>query len=327
MTKTGIQLHQLLDRFRADLDALVPPGERLGLAVSGGPDSLALLLLAAAVRPGEVEAATVDHALRPGSRAEAEQVGDMCVGLGVPHTILAIEWDVTPGSGIQEQARAVRYGALAEWMRARSLNVLATGHHLDDQAETLVMRLNRGSGVRGLSGMRPLGAVPGHSGLGLARPLLGWRRTELEQVCSAAGLRPLQDPSNSDERFERVRVRRALAETDWLDPATLARSAANLADADEAIEWAAAVEWARSAAFGEGEIAYRPSSAPKEIVRRIVARAIEELGSEGVPEDLRGRELHRLIAQLEAGGTATLRGVRCEGGPEWRFTRAAPRSS
>lgn len=314
-----------LDRFRADLGALIAQSERFTVAVSGGPDSLALLLLAAAARPGEIEAATVDHALRPESREEAEQVAAICTRLGVPHTILAIEWDVPPATAIQQQARQMRYGALAGWMRDRGLSSVATGHHLDDQAETLIMRLNRGSGVRGLSGMRPLASVPGHPELELLRPLLGWRRSELEALCAGAGVEPIMDRSNEDERHERVRIRRALAAADWIDPEALARSASNLADADDAVEWAAAMEWTRFAAIGEGEIAYRPSSAPPEVVRRIVARAIEELGTEGEPGDLRGRELDRLIAELDAGATATLRGVHCKGGAEWRFTRAAPR--
>ena len=146
----------LVDRFRTDLDALIELGARFGVAVSGGPDSLALLLLAAAARPGDLEAATVDHGLRPESRAEAEQVADICrAAWASPHSVLAIEWDLPPTSAIQEQARAVRYGALAQWMRERELTALLTAHHLDDQAETLLMRLNRGSGVRGLGGMRP----------------------------------------------------------------------------------------------------------------------------------------------------------------------------
>src|SRR5690349_24875524 len=101
----------LLDRFRADLDALIPPAARLGLAVSGGPDSMALLLLTAATRPGQIEAATVDHGLRDGSRDEAQMVAGVCEELNVPHAILSIEWDLLPTGAFQEQARAVRYGA------------------------------------------------------------------------------------------------------------------------------------------------------------------------------------------------------------------------
>ena len=112
----------LVDRFRADLDALIEPGSTLGLAVSGGPDSLALLLLAAAARPGEVEAATVDHGLRPESRDEAEHGRrHSATGSSVPHSTLAIEWDFPPASAIQEQARArALWRAGAAGARARN---------------------------------------------------------------------------------------------------------------------------------------------------------------------------------------------------------------
>ena len=315
----------LLERFRARLDALVSPNERLGLAVSGGPDSLALLLLAAAARPGGVEAATVDHALRPESAAEAAMVADVSERLGVPHTTLVIDWDEPPASAVQEQARELRYGALARWMDAARLSVLAAGHHLDDQAETLLMRLARGSGIRGLGGMRPSARLPGAPDLTLVRPLLAWRRSELEALCAQAGLSPADDPSNRDDRFERVRIRTAMASAGWLDPDGLARSAANLAAADEAIEWAVEQAWRGLVERAGEELTYRPTGEPGEIRRRIVARAVGELASEGSGEELRGRELDRLLGELEGGRTATLRGVRCSGGAEWRFARARPR--
>ena len=317
----------LVERFRADLDALIETGERIGIAVSGGPDSLALLLLAAAVRPGEIEAATVDHGLRAGSREEAETVAGICEQLGVPHAILAIEWDLPPTSAIQEQARAVRYGALAQWARQLELGAVVTAHHLDDQAETLVMRLNRGSGVRGLAGMRRRSGIPGDKDLPLLRPLLGWRRSELERICVDGHVAPTTDPSNADERHERVRVRQALRDADWLDPEALARSAANIAGADEALEWATEKEWSEAVEFAEDRIVYRASTAPIEIMRRVVARTIAELGTEGASGELRGRELDRLIANLQHCNTTTLRGVLCVGGLDWTFTTAPPRSS
>ena len=316
----------LVDRFRADLDTLIDPGTRFGVAVSGGPDSLALLLLAASARPGEFEAATVDHGLRPESAAEAKMVADLCEEMDVPHAILAIEWDLPPASAIQEQARAVRYGALAAWMHDREIGALLTAHHLDDQAETLVMRLNRGSGVRGLAGMRRKSKVPGYPDLALLRPLLSWRRAELERICSEAGVEPVSDPSNLDERFERVRIRRALAAADWLDPEALARSAENLGWSDEALDWATGQVWAGFVEVEDDKIVYRDPGAPRDILRRIVAQAIAQLGNEGEPDNLRGRELDRLLSALEGAKTTTLRGVRCSGGPRWTFSRAAPRS-
>ena len=135
---------ELTARFAADLAALWAGKGKLGLAVSGGPDSLALLLLARAALPGRVEAATVDHGLRPESADEAVMVAAVCARLGVPHRTLAV--DVAQGN-IQAQARAARYAALAVWMGEQGIEALATAHHADDQAETLLLRLNRGSGV------------------------------------------------------------------------------------------------------------------------------------------------------------------------------------
>ena len=154
--------HQaLVDRFSRDLDSLIRPGERIGIAVSGGPDSLALLFLAAAARPGLVEAATVDHSLRVESRSEAETVAGICERLGVPHSTLTAEWNEKPETAIQERARKARYALLGAWAREKTLGALLTGHHADDQAETLVMRLLRGAGVKGLAGMRRFAKAPG----------------------------------------------------------------------------------------------------------------------------------------------------------------------
>lgn len=315
-----------IERFREDLDALIAPGERVGIAVSGGPDSLALLLLAAAVRPSQIEAATVDHRLRAESAAEAAMVADICANLGVPHATLAAEWNETPTSGIQERARDERYRLLGAWLAERSLAALATAHHADDQMETVVMRLNRGAGVRGLAAMRPLGRLPGGD-LPLIRPLLGWRRAELEQVCAAAGLDPIADPSNLDPHYERARVRRDIRAVDWLDAEAIGRSAAHLANADEALDWATQQAWSRLVTANGREIVYRRGTEPDEIVRRIAARAIATLGHENAGEPLRGRELDRLIAQLEAGKCATLRGVQCAAGSAWRFSRAPERNN
>src|SRR3982751_2652505 len=142
---------EIVQRFSADLDALVAPDARIGVAVSGGPDSLALLLLAAAARPGQIEAATVDHGLRQEARAEGEMVAALCERLAVPHQILTARWDETPKAAIQERARGERYRLLGCWAEERGLAALATAHHADDQAETLLMRLVRGSGVKGLA--------------------------------------------------------------------------------------------------------------------------------------------------------------------------------
>jgi tRNA(Ile)-lysidine synthase len=308
---------ELLARFRADLDALSAPSERIGVAVSGGPDSLALLLLAVAARPGEIEAATVDHRLREGSGAEADMVGRLCGSLGVPHSVLAIDWTETPVSAVQERARNARYRCLADWVTERGLTALATAHHADDQAETLVMRLNRGSGVRGLAGMRPAARVPG-SAAPLLRPLLGWRRSELEAICASAGVEPALDPSNRDKRYERIRVRQALSKADWLDAPAVARSAANLASADEALDWVA--EGLSRARLTNDSNALRVDvrDLPTELQRRLLLIAFARLHA---PEP-RGPDLARVLDALSRGKTTTLSGLKLEPGVAWRITRA-----
>jgi tRNA(Ile)-lysidine synthase len=313
----------LVERFACDLDTIAPAGIRLGVAVSGGPDSLALLLLAAAARPGAVEVATVDHGLRPESAGEATLVAELCRSLDVPHATLNVRWRETPATAIQERARRERYRLLGYWADERSLDAIVTAHHADDQAETLLMRLARGAGVRGLAGMRPRSLVPGSS-VRLLRPLLGWRRTELAQVCARAGLTPVEDPSNDDQRFERVRMRAAIADAGWLDAGAVARSASHLADANLAIDWAMRREWQLAVHEKRGLITYRPGDAPGEIRRRIVARVLRKLATEGDAEP-RGGELDHLLEALAEGGSATLRGVLCRGGGEWRFTPAPER--
>jgi tRNA(Ile)-lysidine synthase len=287
----------LSERFAAGLAAIWPegaaPDARLGLAVSGGPDSLAMLLLAHTALPGRIEAATVDHGLRPDSAGEAAMVSALCAPLGVPHAVLKVE--VADGN-LQSEARSARYGALATWVAAQGLTGLATAHHADDQAETLLARLNRASGVAGLAGVRPRGPIPGAPDdckAPLLRPVLEWRRGELADVVAAAGIAAVQDPSNNDPRFDRARLRQALAQADWIDPAALAQSAAHLADADLALEWAARREFHECVERDGIGMTYRPR-APRAIALRVIARIVRELdGSEP-----RGATLARLFESL-----------------------------
>ena len=313
----------LVSRFRLDFEAVAgaDPG-RIAVAVSGGPDSLALLLLAHAAFPGRVGAATVDHGLRPESVAEAEAVARLCGGIGVPHRILPARVEAA-GEGLQAAARAARYAALADWMGEEGLPLLLTAHHCDDQAETLLMRLSRGSGVAGLAGVRAAGGVPGTGGrLRLCRPLLGWRRRELQAVVEAAGVEAAVDPGNSDERFDRARLRRRLAEAPWLDPAALARSAALLAEAEAALDWTAGPLFEARAEVGEGAVILRPNALPPELLRRLVLRCLRRLATAAKP---RGDALAAFIGRLEEGAAATLCEVKGTGGETWRFEPAPPR--
>lgn len=282
--------------------------------MSGGPDSLALLLLAHAALPGQVAAVTVDHGLRAESEAEAAMVAEACAALGVPHATLKVTLE--PGN-VQAEARAARYAALAGWIAEQGLAALATAHHADDQAETLLLRLNRGSGVAGLAGVRARGLVPG-TRLPLLRPLLGWRRAELAGLVAGAGLAAVQDPSNSDDRFDRARLRKSLAGADWLDVPALATSAAHLADADAALDWAAAREWSECVAKAPMGLTYRPQ-APKAVALRVLARIVTELDGEAP----RGSAVARLFDSLLARQPMSVGGLVARAGPDgWSFTKA-----
>lgn len=315
----------LVARFLADRDALtaaagLAPGARLGVALSGGPDSLALLLLAAAV--GRVVAMTVDHGLRAEAADEAEAAGAIAAMLGVPHRIARVT--VAPaGEGVQGEARRARYAALADWARAEGLAGVMTAHHADDQAETLLMRLARGAGLAGLGGIRPHRPIDEANPAGpkLLRPLLGWRKAELEAIVVAADLEPARDPSNRDSRFDRTAARALLAEAEWLDPARVAASASHLRDADAALEAVTADFLARALVVEGTSVAFTPGTAPHDIVRRALIHLFSR--QFGVRPD--GPALARLMTTLEAGGTATLGDVLARGGAIWHFSPAPPR--
>lgn len=303
-------------RFRADCEALtgaIGAGQRLGIAVSGGPDSLALLLLAAAAWPGQVAAATVDHGLRPESAGEAAMVARLCRERGIPHAVLHPASPIT--GSIQAAARKARYAALDQWAEADGIDWLMTAHHADDQAETLLMRLNRGAGPGGLAGVR---ARRGR----VIRPLLGWRRSELAVIVAEAGLAAVDDPANADPRFDRARMRAAIAEAGWLNIDALARSAAALGEAEAALEWIADSLAASRLTLFQGAVTMDPDGLPAEIRRRLILRAIRLLDPDALP---RGAEISRLLSALAAGKSASIATLAITGGATWRFAIAPPR--
>lgn len=307
-------------RFRADVEALAGAApERLGVAVSGGPDSLALLLLVHSAFPGAVEAATVDHRLRPESAGEARLVARICADLGVTHATLADTEKPLSGASLQAQARALRYHLLGDWAERRGLAALATGHHMDDQAETVLMRLARGSGAGGLAGIR---ARRNENGVAILRPLLGWRRDELACIVAGAGLEPVNDPSNRSPAYDRTGFRSLLASTNILSAPRLAAAAANCAEAEEALVWAAEREWRTRASRDCAAVSLDMSGLPPELVRRLAARAIDE-----VRGDSRWRRdrLAAALAEVSQGSQVTLAGVRIAARSCWRFDPAPPR--
>ena len=323
-------------RFAADLAALWPEDERtgpLGLAVSGGPDSLALLLLAHAALPGEIAVCSIDHGLRPEAAGEVALVERIAGERGIPFTQLAVT--LAPGN-LQAQARAARYAALAKWAKDKGLGAVATAHHADDQAETLLMRLNRGSGLSGLAGVRARSTIA-ESEITLLRPLLSWRKAELAAVVTAAGITPAADPSNTNPAFDRARLRAQLAEADWLDPVALATSAAHLAEGWQALEWYAELDWHEMVMRDDtapGGLGYTYcANVPRVIAIETILRIIRELGGHATRA-----EAARAWERLWAGENASLGGVLAQAGVErvekvgvmmrvWRFRPEPARGS
>lgn len=309
-----------IQRFAAILDTLVPAGKRVGLAVSGGPDSLAMLLLAAAARPGMVEAATVDHGLRAEAAGEAVMVAALCEKVGVPHETLTADWAAPPHTNIQAEARAMRYRLLGDWMARQGLRYLATAHHADDQAETLLMRLSRGAGLAGLAGIRSSRALD--NGVWLIRPLLGWRKDELMTIVADAGETAVDDPSNRDEAYDRTRARQLLAQAEWLAPERLAASASALADNEEALNWVVDQLAAERIIKRDDGRSLDPSGLPRELVRRLLLRAFEQLCA----SPPRGPDLDRAMTALTDGHPASLSGLLLRPGSPWVIAPEPPRN-
>lgn len=306
-------------RIGRDLLALAGPDwHRLhyGVAVSGGPDSMALLWLMAALLPGQIHAATVDHGLRPGSDDEARMVAGFCARELISHSTLN---PPTPIKGSQQAAaRAERYRLLEQWRKDNGLAYILTAHHADDQLETIVMRLNRSSGVGGLAAIRATNGV-------VLRPLLHWRRADLVRLALDEDLPFVDDPSNSDSRFDRARLRRGLQSQTVLDAEAAARSAAWLAEADEAIDWA--VERLIASWPDASDIAViRDDAYPPEIFRRVVTQRLRANDSQ---LRVRGASLDGVIAAMKSGRRAMVGALLIDAVPGlartiWRIS-AAPR--
>ncbi|MDP2410783.1 MAG: tRNA lysidine(34) synthetase TilS [Pseudolabrys sp.] len=273
------------------------------LAVSGGPDSVALMLLAVRWRDQreaapKLIAVTVDHGLREESKAEAAAVARLARRLKIAHRI--VRWTgVKPKTGLQQAARAARYRLLAAAARQAGASHVLTAHTLNDQAETVLIRMARGSGLTGLAAMQRGTALPGDKaeGLLLIRPLLELPKSRLIATLTAAGTPYADDPSNRDPRFTRARLRKLMGELagEGLDAARLSLLARRLGRADQAIEAAVAKALAelRLDSSKTGLIAFDLQGycrLPAEIALRLLGRAVTTAGDEGPVE----------LAKLEA---------------------------
>lgn len=302
-------------RFATAIDELgIGTNERILLAVSGGPDSVALLLLAKNWADDRIVAATVDHQLRPESADEAIFGADLCRTLDVPHIILTPTEKIA--GNIQSSARAVRYALLHDAAGAHGCSVIATAHHGDDQLETILMRLARGSGIDGLTAIRRRNGR-------IIRPLLPFSKSELEEICANAQVEPVRDPSNDNPEFDRVAMRQWLA---WsphpFDTERVRQSAKALGDASEAIEWVADELAKTRIATNDEDIQCDASALPHELKRRLLLRCLNMMEPGLVP---RGEALERVIAELAVGKNAMIGNVLCKGGDVWHLSLAPPR--
>ncbi len=308
-----------LNRVSAALTALTGDSKaHLLLAVSGGPDSMALTDLVRRGWPGPVSAATVDHGLRPESADEAEMVARFCASTGMTHAVLRPDLPIT--GSLQSAARAARYALLAAHADAIGAAFIVTAHHADDQLETMLMRLARGSGVDGLAGVR---ARNGR----IVRPLLGFRKTELVAHCERNAIGFVEDPSNANADFDRVRMRRALQDFEGIDPRMAVRSAHALAQAGEALDWIAAREADGVLVADRQGVRLVETGYPPALLRRLLQIALRRVQSD---IDMRGPALDRLLDTLAGGGQGMIGDVLCgpaADGRGWHLRPAPPRGA
>ena len=323
-------IHDSLEtRFAARLGALLGPDfpTAIGLAVSGGGDSMAMLALAhgwARHMGITLKVVTVDHGLRPEAAGEAAMVAAECAALGHSHDTLRWQWD---GQGnLQDAARQARRDLIGAWRG--DLGHVLFAHTQDDQAETVLLRLLRGSGVEGLAGMAPARQVPdARGGWWLLRPLLEEARADLRHYATTLRLPFVDDPSNSDPRYDRVRARQAMAAL-GLEAEGLARTAARMARAAEACR-ARAADIARRIVTEE-QVNGAPTGdllidrdglarVERDSQMRILAGGLQWVASD--PYRPRALSLEALLDRVLAGGAGTLHGV------EMTLTAAAIRLS
>jgi len=300
--------------FAAAAATVIPANLGFAIAVSGGADSMALMCLAAEWcrsigRPPPL-VITVDHGLREASAVEAAQVARWAQAWDLEHLTLSWAGRDQPGN-LQAEARRARYALMGEAMAARGISVLATGHTRDDQAETFLIRLARGSGLAGLSGMKKRAPFPvrGRSASLIVRPLLDVSHASLVATLRERSQPWIEDPSNANPRFLRARIRAATPHLEalGLTPPRLSATAAHLARANEAVDRAVRALAHDAVAFTPwGYALLQPqalSAAPAEVTLRLAARIIATVSGE--PYTPRFEALSALVDWLGAPAPAS----------------------
>ncbi len=299
---------------------LIPKQEGFGVAVSGGSDSMALLVLAseyAAALGIACFAVTLDHGLRPEAVSEARHVQRVCVELGIEHSIL--KWKRThDGPVSQDTARQARHALMATWAQRAGVKLLALGHTRDDRLETFLMRARQGSGWHGLAGLMPNGCSPvwpeGRT-LGLIRPLLAFGREELRDELRARGIAWIEDPSNEAIRFERVRMRRLLQRMDQRSLEKALRVMDGLMRMRGAVSVEASTLLARARIDKERDTAELPLVALEQVSDEAVKRVVEGLvmAAGGAGRAPRRDALDRLLQRIATGDPQLAGGVTLAG--------------
>lgn len=273
--------------------------ERMVVAVSGGADSLALTLAAAEL--GHIIALTVDHQLRAASTGEARKVHEFLRSRGVEHHILPWEGE-KPEANLQAEARGARYALLENWCYGHGIKYLLTAHHMNDQAETFLLRLARGSGVYGLAAMEAKSEGFSYQDVTLIRPLLGVPKVSLEAYLQNQNIDWIEDPSNINDRYDRVKVRNFLTDpvVDGFTVNRLAATADRLARARKALsfyeeKWV--TEFVRFDKYGCASFPVDAlSGAPEEIILHALADLIRRISGSDYPP--RFEKLYRLYEKL-----------------------------
>ncbi|MCY4152651.1 MAG: tRNA lysidine(34) synthetase TilS [Aestuariivita sp.] len=283
---------------------------RLGVAVSGGGDSLALLHALTEYfsdRPTQIIAATVNHRLRPEALSEVQFCAEIANKLKIEHQVL--NWDDWDGKGnLQAQARQARYDLLTTWARHNQISNLTTAHTANDQAETVIMRLARAAGVEGLAGIPRSRNI---EGVRVLRPFLSLGREQLQAYLTNRGVNWISDPSNDNRRFERVKVREALRHLEPLGLTTpvLTEVAGNLQSAKEALNWHARKEAQDMVTLDKGDVVIERKkfcALPKETARRILACILRWIG--GSDYTPRRDSITQVLEAIDAKYASTLNG-------------------
>ncbi|MGN7439177.1 MAG: tRNA lysidine(34) synthetase TilS [Alcanivorax sp.] len=303
-------LSSFYGRFRQNMEDhfgdIIHSCQGIAVGVSGGPDSMALChLLSQILGDGQtLYAITVDHRLRKEAAHEAAQVGELLSSLhNVKHVTLQWGYEAQPESRIQERAREARYHLMTQYMKDNGVSALFTAHHLDDQAETFLFRLSKGSGLDGLSAMPFRNEL--HDDFYICRPLLNLSKNDILQFCRENSLSYINDPSNQSDAFARVRLRKSMdvLKEEGLTPKRLGVTATRMLRAREALDFYAA-------RAGEQGVILKDSDRvvfdckllllnPFEVVLRVISAAMKEVqGNSGQHYGVRMEKLEALCEDL-----------------------------